>query len=89
MYQFCKVRLQGSWVVISGVISRVTIIITHKRGLITPLLAAREPPSSRYPFLKGTLATLARLSIKTQPPSRSMLLRCSGGIRCACHAEIL
>ena len=28
--------LGGSWVVTSGVISRVTILITHVRGLITP-----------------------------------------------------
>ena len=35
--------------VTSGVISRVTILITHIRairGLITPLLTAHEPPSS-------------------------------------------
>ena len=30
--------LGGSWVVISRVISRVTILITHNRGLITPLI---------------------------------------------------
>ena len=30
--------LGGSWVVISGVFSRVTILITHIRGLITPLI---------------------------------------------------
>ena len=35
----------GSWVDISGVISRVTIIITHIRGLITPLITTHEPPS--------------------------------------------
>ena len=39
--------LGGSWVVISGVISRVTIVITHIRGLITPLITAHEPPSTR------------------------------------------
>ena len=37
--------LGGSWVVLSGVISRVTIVITQIRGLITPLIAAHEPPS--------------------------------------------
>ena len=37
--------LGGSWVVISGVISRVTIIITPIRGLITPLITTHEPPS--------------------------------------------
>ena len=34
--------LGGSWVVISGVISRVTI---HVRGLITLLITTHEPPS--------------------------------------------
>ena len=37
--------LGGSWVVRSGVISRVTIVITHIRGLITPLITTHEPPS--------------------------------------------
>ena len=36
--------LGGSWVVISRVISRVTIPITHIRGLITPLKTTHEPP---------------------------------------------
>ena len=36
--------LGGSWVVISGVISRV--LITHIRGLITPLRTTHEPPST-------------------------------------------
>ena len=44
---FCVVSLLGgSWVVISGVISRVTILITHIRGLITLLRTTHEPPSS-------------------------------------------
>ena len=38
--------LGGSWVVISGVISRVAIVMTHIRGLITPLITTHEPPSS-------------------------------------------
>ena len=37
--------LGGSWVVISGVISRVTRLITHIRGLITLLITTHEPPS--------------------------------------------
>ena len=41
---FCGL-LGGSWVVISGVISRVTIIITPIRGLITLLITTHEPPS--------------------------------------------
>ena len=31
--------------VTSGVISRVTMVITPLRGLITPLLTTHEPPS--------------------------------------------
>ena len=34
-----------SWVVISGVISRVTIVIIQIRGLLTPLITTHEPPS--------------------------------------------
>ena len=37
--------LGGSWLVISGVISRLTIVITHIRGLITPDITTPEPPS--------------------------------------------
>ena len=37
--------LGGSWVVISSVISRVTILISHIRGLITPLITSHEPLS--------------------------------------------
>ena len=37
--------LGGSWVDISGVISRVTILTTHTRGLITLLITTHEPPS--------------------------------------------
>ena len=36
--------LGGSWLVISGVVWRVTIIRTHIRGLIPPLITAHEPP---------------------------------------------
>ena len=35
--------LGGSWVVISGAISRVTIVITQVSGLITPLITTHEP----------------------------------------------
>ena len=37
--------LGRSWVVISGVLSRVTFVITHVRGLITALITTHEPPS--------------------------------------------
>ena len=42
--------LRGSWVVRSGVIRRITIIITHIRGLITPLISTHEPPSILPPI---------------------------------------
>ena len=41
--------LGGSWAVISGVISRVTILTTHIRGLITLLITTHEPPSKPRP----------------------------------------
>ena len=41
-----RVLLGGSWVVISRVISRVTIVITYIRGLIAPLITTHEPPIS-------------------------------------------
>ena len=44
--------LGGSWVVISRVTSRTTIVITHTRGLITPVITAHEPPSGL--FLKAS-----------------------------------
>ena len=41
-----RVILGGSWVVTSRVIIRVTILITHIRGLITRLITTPEPPSN-------------------------------------------
>ena len=38
--------LGGSWVVISGVINRVTIVTTRISGLMTLLLTTHEPPST-------------------------------------------
>ena len=38
--------LGGSWVVLSRVRSRVTILITSIRGRRTPLITAHEPPTS-------------------------------------------
>ena len=40
------VLLGDSWVVISGFISKVSIIITNIRGPITPLITTHEPPSN-------------------------------------------
>ena len=47
---------------ISRVISGVTILITHIRGLITPLITALEPPSmddSRLHFLNPGMVRFA------------------------------
>ena len=44
--------LGGSWVLISRVISRGTILITHIRGLIALLIATYEPPSDRTRVLQ-------------------------------------
>ena len=57
--------LGGSWVVISGVTIKATIIIAHIRGLITPLITTHQPPSGvregpglhpMRPFAFGTSA---------------------------------
>ena len=40
-----KGLLGGSWVVISRVISTVAILITHIKGLISPLLTTLNPKS--------------------------------------------
>ena len=38
--------LTGSWAAISGVVSRVTLIVTHNnKDLITLLITTHEPPS--------------------------------------------
>ena len=37
--------LGGSWVAGSGVISRLTIVLTHISGLITPLITTLNPKS--------------------------------------------
>ena len=37
--------LGGSWVVLSRLISRITMVITYIRGLITPLITSHVPPS--------------------------------------------
>ena len=37
--------LEGSWVVISGVISRAAIVTTHTRGLRAPFITIHQPSS--------------------------------------------
>ena len=41
-------QLGGSWVLIRRVNSRVTILITRIRGLITPLITTPEPPRTPH-----------------------------------------
>ena len=41
--------LGGSWVVISRVSSRVTILKTHIKGLITPLITTPKPYNPAIP----------------------------------------
>ena len=43
--------LEGSWVVISVVISRVARILADNKGLITPLITTHEPPSRVWGFM--------------------------------------
>ena len=52
--------LGGTWVVIiiSGVISKVTILITHIRGLITLLITTHGPPSTRAQQLQRNIRAL-------------------------------
>ena len=61
--------LRGSWLLISRVISRVTILITHIRGLITLQRTLNPKP---FRALKGTLNPL----ITTHEPS-SYSFKCS------------
>ena len=60
--------LGGSWVVISGVISRVPLkgsLITHIRGLVTPFITTHEPPS------KPETSEAQRLQIEKGPRKNS------------------
>ena len=63
--------LGGSWAVISGVISRVTIVITHIGGLITLLITTHEPPS-RGGVITGIGVWLAVSCYKTVSKSTTV-----------------
>ena len=69
----------GSWVVISGVISRITLVITRIRGLITPLTTTHEPPSKALLELgrqKGrNLRNDGSGSVKASPGPPPVLLK--------------
>ena len=43
LVQVLQFMLGGSWVVISRVISRITVVLTFIRGLITPLITYNYP----------------------------------------------
>ena len=45
------ILLGGSWVVISGVMTRLTILITLIGGLITPLIPSHEPLNPITPLI--------------------------------------
>ena len=73
-------RLMGR----SGAMSRVTIVITHIRGLITPVITTHEPPSRRaagtqqarehgHPKAEAAHET----SVKSQVPA--LILSCTVG----------
>ena len=79
---FMDFILGGSWVVISGVISRVTIVITQVRGPITPLITTHEPPSRG---LKQALDQLGWVSMERDQPPFQAVHKTSWfclGIRC-------
>ena len=65
----------------SGVISRVSILITHIRGLITPLITTYEPPSTignscRAPRNRGGCTSeSSNGGLRPQAPSRSQNYR--------------
>ena len=50
------------------VISRVTVIITHIRGLITPLITTHEPPSRGLIRRQGLLAVQAAVCCTPDMP---------------------
>ena len=55
------ILLGGSWVVISGVLSMATIIITHIRGLTTPVITTHEPPSGAGPSSRFSARRASRV----------------------------
>ena len=47
------ILLGGSWLV-TRAISRMTLVITHNRGRIAPLITTHEPPSTLHSSVPGT-----------------------------------
>ena len=82
-YEGCSL-LGGSWVVISGVISRVTRLITHIRGLITLLITTHEPPSRALGVPTSTTTLLLSLLLIRSTESHSFFA-CSSYVLGAFH----
>ena len=64
--------LGGSWLVTSRVLSRITIVTTHIKGLITPLITTHEPPSAQLRLgslqYAGNLINLQTLNNQKHKP---------------------
>ena len=77
-----RTQLGGSWLVISGVLSRVIVLITHIRGLVTALFRTHEPPRTlRCPVctrqglkleVSGAASAFTLASWRCQLPSPSL-----------------
>ena len=65
-----RTLLRGSWVVTSGGISRVTIIITHISGLITPLITTHEPSSTATSRIGCSSAVLPQVCFTNQDEAK-------------------
>ena len=78
---FCYTPLGGSWVVISRVISRVTILIIHIRRLITSLITTHEPPSNGNldvgPASSGVFCPSLQVAGNLQQPESIRELDCT------------
>ena len=71
--------LGGSWVVISGVITRVVILTTLIRGLITLLITTLNPkPSNPIDPFKGTLLMTLLITTLNPKPYNPMYVRHKG-----------
>ena len=60
--------LGGPWVDTSRVISRVTLLITHIKGLRTPLITTHEPPSTLGEPKPQTLKPEGNEALPAPPP---------------------
>ena len=68
--QVARQVLGGSWVVASGAISRLTIVIIPMRGHITPLTTTHEPPS----ILSSSFLTFSALRTREVGTRRTLTI---------------